>query len=162
MTTHCLNTKQIADMYMNKTIEIKQLHHDVKIPKYATAGSAAIDLSAHIDGDEIMILPGNSVLIKTGIAVHINDPGLVGVLASRSGHGLKNRVRLGNGIGVIDSDYQQEIGVILYNDGDQIFWVKPGDRIAQLMFMPVVQVNLMVVEGFSEETGRGGFGSTGV
>ena len=145
---------------MKPTIELKLLNEWAKVPAYATDGSAAVDLCASIPWP-VWIEPGKNLLIPTGISIRIGTPDIVGVLASRSGHGLNFKVRLGNGIGVIDSDYQQEIGVILFNDGDTAFEVMPGDRIAQLMFVPVHQVNLMVVNEFSAESGRGGFGSTG-
>lgn len=146
---------------MKPTIELKLLNEWAKVPAYATDGSAAVDLCAAIQCP-LWIEPYQTALIQTGISIRIGAPDIVGVLASRSGHGLNFKVRLGNGIGVIDSDYQQEIGVILFNDSDKIFEVMPGDRIAQLMFVPVHQVNLMVVDEFSAESNRGGFGSTGV
>jgi dUTP pyrophosphatase len=139
-------------------IEIKLLHPDAKVPQYATPGSAGLDLSSV---EDYIIEPYSTRLIQTGVAIRIADPGYVGILASRSGHALKHQVRLGNGIGVIDSDYQQEVGVILHNDSAYPFPVKKGERIAQLLIMPVQQVNLMVVDEFSTQTNRGGFGSTG-
>lgn len=134
----------------------------VPTPTYATAGSAAMDLRACIDSP-ICLQPGQRTLVKTGLALNMMDPGLVAVVASRSGLSLKHGVRVAQGIGVIDADYHGEIGVILANDGDQPFQIEPGDRIAQLMFQPVVQVKLHYVDEFAIETerGEGGFGSTG-
>lgn len=134
----------------------------VPVPTYATDGSAAMDLRAAIEAP-VSISPGSRALIKTGLAINMMDPGLVAIVASRSGLSLKHGVRVAQGIGVIDADYHGEIGVILANDGVQDFVVTPGDRIAQLMFQPVVQVALHFVDQFSTgtERGEGGFGSTG-
>lgn len=134
----------------------------VPAPTYATDGSAAMDLRAAIEAP-VSISPGSRALIKTGLAINMMDPGLVAIVASRSGLSLKHGVRVAQGIGVIDADYHGEIGVILANDGVQDFVVAPGDRIAQLMFQPVVQVALHFVDQFSTgtERGEGGFGSTG-
>lgn len=133
------------------------------VPAYATKGSAGLDLRAAI-GDPIAIAPGGRHLIPTGIAVDIRDPGIVGVVASRSGLSLRHGVRVAQGIGVIDSDYHGEIGVILANDGTEAFTVSQGDRIAQLLFLPVMMVNVCLVEQFGEKTARGdgGFGHTGL
>jgi dUTP pyrophosphatase len=134
----------------------------IPAPTYATDGSAAMDLRACVEG-VVTIQPGHRLLVGTGIALNMMDPGLVAIVASRSGLSLKHGVRVAQGIGVIDSDYHGEIGVILANDGDKPFNIEPGDRIAQLMFQPVVQVALHFTDEFSIETGRGtgGFGSTG-
>ena len=131
-------------------------------PHYATPGAAAMDLRACIDA-AITLQPGDRTLIKSGIALNMMDPGLVAIVASRSGLSLKHGVRVAQGIGVIDADYHGEIGVILANDGQAPYTIEPGERIAQLMFQPVVQVGLQYVEQFSTETerGEGGFGSTG-
>lgn len=134
----------------------------VPAPTYATDGSAAIDLRACI-ADAIELAPGARTLVKTGLAINMMDPGLVAIVASRSGLSLKHGVRVAQGIGVVDSDYHGEIGVILANDSDTAFKIEPGERIAQLMFQPVVQVAFQFVDTFSTETsrGEGGFGSTG-
>ena len=151
---------------MHRRIEARivnaMLGKDIPMPTYATEGSAAMDLRACING-AITIPPGGRELIKTGLAINMMDPGLVAIVASRSGLSLKHHVHVAQGIGVIDADYHGEIGVILANDGTEAYVVEPGDRIAQLMFQPVVQVALRVVEEFSTETTRGvgGFGSTG-
>ncbi len=138
------------------------LGKNIPVPTYATDGSAAMDLRACIEVPET-IAPGCRKLIKTGFAINMMDPGLVAIVASRSGLSLKHGVRVAQGIGVIDADYHGEIGVIIANDSEEPYTVQPGDRIAQLMFQPVVQVALSFVEQFSTETERGvgGFGSTG-
>lgn len=135
---------------------------EVPLPSYATEGAAAMDLRACIEAP-ITLQPGGRVLVKSGLAINMMDPGLVAIVASRSGLSLKHGVRVAQGIGVIDADYHGEIGVILANDGEAPYVVEPGERIAQLMFQPVVQVGLQYVERFSIETerGEGGFGSTG-
>lgn len=135
---------------------------EVPAPEYATDGSAAMDLRACIAAP-VTIAAGGRQLIGTGLAINMTDPGLVAIVASRSGLSLKHGVRVAQGIGVIDADYHGEIGVILANDGEDDYIVNPGDRIAQLMFQPVVQVSLQFVEDFSTTTarGEGGFGSTG-
>jgi len=131
-------------------------------PTYATDCAAAMDLRACIEAP-ITLQPGGRALVKTGLALNMMDPGLVAIVASRSGLSLKHGVRVAQGIGVIDADYHGEIGVILTNDGEEPYVVQPGDRIAQLMFQPVIQIALHYVDQFSIETGRGegGFGSTG-
>lgn len=139
------------------------------MPGYATAGAAAIDLRAmsvdeqRVNPDECVVRPGERCLVNTGIAIHISDPNLVGVVASRSGLVLKHGIRVAQGIGVIDSDYTGEIGVILQHDGHDLYTIQPGERIAQLMFQAVERVALDPVEEFSSATtrGAGGFGHTG-
>lgn len=134
----------------------------IPLPTYATDGSAAMDLRACIDA-AMVLEPGQRRLVGTGLALNMMDPGLVAIVASRSGLSLKHGVRVAQGIGVIDSDYHGEISVILVNESDTPFPIAPGDRIAQLMFQPVVQVALHFTDAFSIETerGSGGFGSTG-
>jgi dUTP pyrophosphatase len=138
------------------------LGHDAPLPEYATDGSAAMDLRACLSAP-VIIPRGGRALIKTGLAINMMDHGLVAIVASRSGLSLRHGIRVAQGIGVIDSDYHGEICVILANDGTEPYEVQPGDRIAQLMFQPVVQVALQIVDDFSTETerGEGGFGSTG-
>lgn len=138
------------------------LGKSIPLPSYATDGSAALDLRACLESS-IELAPGARVLVKTGIAINMMDPGLVAIVASRSGLSLKHGIRVAQGIGVIDADYHGEIGVILANDSGEVFTIEPGERVAQLMFQPVVQVALHQVEAFSTETerGEGGFGSTG-
>ena len=134
-----------------------------RLPSRATPGSAGLDLRAAIP-EPVKIAPGKRQLVGTGIALDIRDPGIVGIVASRSGLSLRHGIRVAQGIGVIDSDYHGEIGVILANDGEQTYTVEPGERIAQLMFLPVLSsVALVVAESFGEVTarGEGGFGHTG-
>jgi len=140
----------------------EMLGKEIPLPCYATADSAAMDLRACINCP-VTIAPGGRELIKTGLAINMMDPGLVAIVASRSGLSLEHHVHVAQGIGVIDADYHGEIGVILANDGEEAYIVHPGDRIAQLMFQPVVQVSFNFLEKFSIETerGEGGFGSTG-
>lgn len=138
------------------------LGENIALPSYATDGSAAMDLRACIDAP-LTIPAGGRKLIKSGLAINMMDPSLVAIVASRSGLSLKHGLHVAQGIGVIDADYHGEIGVILANSGSEDYVVQPGDRIAQLMFQPVVQVALSFVDEFSTETerGLGGFGSTG-
>lgn len=151
---------------MYRTIETRIVNEawgdDLPLPTYATEGSAAIDLRACIE-DTVTIAPGSRLLVKTGLAINMMDPGLCAIVASRSGLSLKHGIRVAQGIGVIDADYHGEIGVILANDGTEPYEVKRGERIAQLMFQPVVQVALNCVTEFSTSTGRGtgGFGHSG-
>lgn len=139
-------------------------NENLPLPTYATEGSAALDLRACLaDDEEIVIEPGEVKTIGTGFGVNMQDPGLEALVCSRSGHASKKMVFVLNAPGLIDSDYLGEIGVILANFGKEPFVVKQGDRIAQLMFQPVVQVALDVVPQFTTTTARGagGFGSTG-
>ena len=134
----------------------------IPLPSYATEGSAAIDLRACI-GVEIEIHPGETELIGSGIAINIKDPNVVGIIAPRSGLGIKKGIVLANTIGVIDSDYQGEIKIGLFNRGKITYIVKPGERICQMLFMPVIKAVLNLVQDFSNETirGQGGFGHSG-
>ena len=131
------------------------------LPAYATAGSAGLDLRACIDAD-LLLEPGKAELIPTGLAIYVQDPGLVAVILPRSGLGHKHGVVLGNLVGLIDSDYQGQLMVSCWNRSREPFTIRPGERIAQLVVVPVVQVDLEVVEDFSTtERGGGGFGSSG-
>lgn len=131
------------------------------LPAYATSGSAGLDLRACIDGP-ITILPGDTKLIPSGLAIHIADPGFAALILPRSGLGHKNGIVLGNLVGLIDSDYQGPLMVSTWNRGGEAFTIHPMDRIAQLIIVPVAQVKLNVVEDFTETVrGSGGFGSTG-
>ncbi len=150
---------------MTKTIDLKiidpRIGNDFEIPEYQTSGSAGIDLQACID-EKITIKPGETQLIRSGIAVHINDPGLAAVLLPRSGLGHKKGLVLGNLVGLIDSDYQGEVFISCWNRGNSEIDIEPGMRLAQMVFLPVEQVNFNVVEDFEEsERGSGGFGHTG-
>jgi len=146
-----------------KTIDLKVLDERVAdvLPAYATAGSAGLDLRACIDGPR-RLDPGQTLLIPTGLAIHIADPGLAAVILPRSGLGHKHGIVLGNLVGLIDSDYQGPLRVSAWNRGHAPFTVEPLERIAQLVFVPVVQVRLRRVDAFAESArGEGGFGSTG-
>ena len=131
------------------------------MPAYATAGSAGLDLRACVEAP-VVLEPGDSTLIPTGLAIHLGDPGLAAVIIPRSGLGHKHGIVLGNLVGLIDSDYQGQVFVSCWNRGKQAFVVNPLERIAQLVVVPVVQVELNIVESFEESArGAGGFGSTG-
>ena len=141
-------------------IELKILHENC-YPDYATPGSAGIDLKAASIIRAIEIYPGDQELIRTGIAIHIKDPGYAGMIIPRSGLG-KRGVVLGNLVGLIDSDYQGEIKVLLWNRGNDIVEIDHMDRIAQLVIVPVVQAQFEIVQEFEQsQRGAGGFGSTG-
>ena len=130
-------------------------------PHYATPGSAGLDLRACIEAP-VRIQPGETMLIPTGIAIHLADPGLAAMVLPRSGLGHKHGIVLGNLVGLIDSDYQGEIMVSTWNRGKESFTLNPLDRLAQLVVVPVLQVAFNVVETFdASERGEGGFGSTG-
>ncbi len=131
------------------------------LPQHATAGSAGMDLRACIDAP-LNLMPGAAELIPTGVAIFIEDPGLAAMLLPRSGLGHKHGIVLGNLVGLIDSDYQGPLMVSIWNRGTLSFTVNPGDRIAQMVIVPVVQAAFEVVENFSATTrGAGGFGSSG-
>jgi dUTP pyrophosphatase len=134
----------------------------IPLPTYATDGSAAMDLRACLP-EPLTVPPGETVMIPSGIAISIHDPGLVALLVPRSGLGIKHGIVLANTVGVIDSDYQGEIGIGIHNRGRNAYTVEPGERICQMMFVPVTQVALDVVEEFSMDSARGagGFGHTG-
>ena len=140
------------------------LSRGMSMPAYATDGSAAVDLRAAIEENEpVTIAPGGRAMIPTGLAISLENANVVAVLAARSGLAIKSGINLANGIGVIDSDYRGEISVGLYNASDVPFTVHRGDRIAQLMFLPVYAANLIEAEALDETArGEGGFGSTGV
>ena len=141
-------------------VELKILD-EMAYPKYATPGSAGIDLKAASIIRAIEIYPGDQELIRTGIAIHIKDPGYAGMIIPRSGLG-KRGVVLGNLVGLIDSDYQGEIKVLLWNRGNDIVQIDHMDRIAQLVIVPVVQAKFEIVQEFEQsQRGTGGFGSTG-
>ena len=146
-------------------IEVKVLDprigSEYPLPHYATPGSAGMDLRACVD-DPLTLEPGQSELIPTGLAIHIADPGLAATILPRSGLGHKHGIVLGNLVGLIDSDYQGQLFVSCWNRGQDAFTVKPGERIAQLVFVPVVRVEFDIVDEFEEShRGAGGFGHTG-
>ena len=131
------------------------------LPAYATGGSAGLDLRACLDAP-LVLEPGQAQLIPTGLAIHLEDPGLAAVILPRSGLGHKHGIVLGNLVGLIDSDYQGQLMVSCWNRGRQPYAIQPGERIAQLVVVPVVQVALEVVQDFADSTrGAGGFGHSG-
>jgi dUTP pyrophosphatase len=146
-----------------KRLEVKILDERMRglLPHYATAGAAGLDLRACLDAP--LVLPaGDSQLVSSGMAIHLGDPCYAAVILPRSGLGAKNGIVLGNLLGLIDSDYQGPLMISLWNRGKAAFTIQPLDRIAQLVVVPVVQVELQVVEHFAASArGVGGFGSTG-
>lgn len=150
---------------MMKKIDVKILDPRVgkefPLPTYATSGSAGLDLRACID-DVLDIAPGTTTLVPTGLAIHIADPDLTAVILPRSGLGHKHGIVLGNLVGLIDSDYQGQLMVSVWNRGQESFSLQPGDRMAQLVFVPVVQAEFNLVEDFDASLrGEGGFGHSG-
>ncbi len=133
----------------------------IPLPEYATPGAAGLDLRACLDA-AVTLEPGQTTLVPTGLAIHIGDPGLAAVILPRSGLGHKHGIVLGNLVGLIDSDYQGQLFVSVWNRGQSSFTIEVGERMAQLVFVPVVQAHFEVVDQFHEtERGAGGFGSTG-
>lgn len=146
-----------------RTIEVKVLDARLReqMPAYATAGSAGLDLRACLS-DALTLEPGQTELVPSGIAIHLEDPGLAAMILPRSGLGHKHGIVLGNLVGLIDSDYQGQIFVSAWNRGQAAFTIQPMERLAQLVVVPVVQVGFEVVEEFhASSRGAGGFGSTG-
>ncbi|MDN5679441.1 MAG: dUTP diphosphatase [Ewingella sp.] len=155
---------------MNTTSPLKKI--DIKIldprigstfplPAYATPGSAGLDLRACLDA-AVELKPGETTLLPTGLAIHIGDANLAAVILPRSGLGHKHGVVLGNLVGLIDSDYQGQLMISVWNRGQTTFMVEPGERVAQMVFVPVVQAEFNLVEDFeSSERGAGGFGHSG-
>jgi len=138
-----------------------RLGQDFPLPEYATPGSAGLDLRAMLQSDTVL-KPGQTLLIPTGIAIHIGDPGLAALILPRSGLGHKHGIVLGNLVGLIDSDYQGELMVSCWNRGQSAFAIAIGERIAQLMLVPVVQARFELVDSFdSSDRGAGGFGHSG-
>jgi deoxyuridine 5'-triphosphate nucleotidohydrolase len=148
-----------------RRVELKILNprvgSDLPLPRHATAGSAGLDLRACLD-EALDLAPGATTLIPTGIAIHLGDPGLAAMIIPRSGLGHKHGIVLGNLVGLIDSDYQGELLISCWNRGAQSFRIEPGERIAQLVIVPVLQVQFDVVTEFAaSDRGSGGFGHTG-
>ncbi|WP_303901568.1 dUTP diphosphatase [Thiohalomonas denitrificans] len=148
-----------------RNIEFKildeRLGDAIPMPHYATDGSAGLDLRACLE-EPLSLAPGETHLIPTGLAIHIGDPTLAAVLLPRSGLGHKHGIVLGNLVGLIDSDYQGQVYVSCWNRGNQSFTIQIGERIAQMVFVPVAQVQFSVVDEFHESArGVGGFGHTG-
>lgn len=152
MTPHALQVKLLDPRFGG----------DWPLPEYATEHSAGMDLRAALDAP-LSLDPGATALVPSGLAIHIGDPGLCAVILPRSGLGHKHGIVLGNGTGLIDADYQGPLMVSLWNRSDVAFTIAPGDRVAQLVLLPVVRAQLQVVDTFEESTrGQGGFGHTGV
>lgn len=150
---------------MLRNIELKildpRIGDSIPLPHYATPGSAGLDMRACID-EPLTVEPGATELIPTGLAIHIADPSLAAVLLPRSGLGHKHGLVLGNLTGLIDSDYQGQVYVSCWNRGRAPYEIQPGERIAQMVFVPVAQVEFSVVDEFgASERGEGGFGSSG-
>ena len=146
-----------------KTIDVKILDPKIRehLPVYATEGSAGLDLRACID-QPVELMPGQAELVPTGLAIHIKDPGYAAMILPRSGLGHRHGIVLGNLVGLIDSDYQGQLMVSVWNRGKAPFTLNPMERMAQLVVVPVVQVGLNIVDGFTGTVrGTGGFGSTG-
>ncbi len=166
MYTYVKLTKSI---YMKQNIDLKIISPligsndgQIPLPNYATDMSAGLDLRACIEQD-LIILPNETKLINTGIAIFINDPKIAMTLLPRSGLGHKHGIVLGNLIGLIDSDYQNEIFISCWNRGNTEYTIKPGERICQAVFIPIIQIEFKLVTEFTETTARGlgGFGHTG-
>ena len=139
----------------------ERIGNSIPLPAYATDGSAGLDLRACLD-EPLLLEPGQAHLVPTGLAIHLDDPGLAAVLLPRSGLGHKHGVVLGNLVGLIDSDYQGQVMVSTWNRGSHPYTIQPGERIAQMVIVPVVQAALEIVDSFEEsERGAGGFGSSG-
>jgi dUTP pyrophosphatase len=146
-----------------RRLEVRILDPRIRehLPHYATAGAAGLDLRACVDAP-LELQPGDSKLVRSGLAIHLGDPGLAAIVLPRSGLGAKHGIVLGNLVGLIDSDYQGEVMVSVWNRGASAFTIQPLERIAQLVVVPVVQVELAVVEEFAASArGAAGFGSTG-
>ena len=148
-----------------RSIELKILDprvgESVPLPEYATGGSAGLDMRACIDA-ALVVEPGQTVLVPTGLAIHIGDPALAAVLLPRSGLGHKHGLVLGNLTGLIDSDYQGQVFISCWNRGQAAYEIQPGERIAQMVFVPVEQVRFEVVTAFDDSRrGSGGFGHSG-
>ncbi|MBY0377361.1 MAG: dUTP diphosphatase [Gammaproteobacteria bacterium] len=151
---------------MQQKIQLKILDERIgsvyPLPHYATQGAAGVDLRALIDAP-LALTPGQTDLISTGLAIYIQDPNIAATILPRSGLGHKHGIVLGNLVGLIDSDYQGPLMISCWNRGNAVFEIMPGDRIAQLVFLPVIQVAFSTVNEFTQsERGEGGFGHTGI
>ena len=150
---------------MNHTLDVRildaRIGGEFPLPEYATAASAGMDLRAMIDAP-LILLPGESTLVSSGIAIHIGDPTLAAVLLPRSGLGHKHGIVLGNLVGLIDADYQGPLMLSVWNRSQSAFTIQPGDRLAQLVLVPIVRAELRIVDEFvASDRGGGGFGHTG-
>jgi len=153
-------------MSQPRAVEVKLLDprfgDEWPLPAYATEASAGMDLRAALDAP-LVLEPGDAALVPSGIALHLGDPALCAVVLPRSGLGHRHGIVLGNGTGLIDADYQGPLLISVWNRGHETFTIQPGDRIAQVMVLPVVRVSLQVVDTFADSArGTGGFGHTGV
>ncbi len=139
-----------------------KLGNDFPLPAFATDGSAGMDLRACLDAP-VTVAVGETVMIPTGLAIYIADPGIMAVLAPRSGLSLKHGIGLKNFVGIVDSDYQNEIGIAVWNHGAASYTIQPGERICQMLFVPVLQPSLEIVSEFNAESSRGlgGWGHSG-
>jgi dUTP pyrophosphatase len=151
---------------MQRTLQVKVLDPrwgaEWPLPAYATAASAALDLRAALDAP-LVLAPGDAALVPSGLAIHLADPALCALVLPRSGLGHRHGIVMGNGTGLIDADYQGPLLISTWNRGTAPFTIEPGDRIAQLLVLPIVRAALEVVDTFAESTrGAGGFGHTGV
>lgn len=151
---------------MRHTLELKILDarfgHDWPLPEYATPASAGLDLRAALDAP-LELFPGEAHLVPSGLAIHVGDPTMCAVVLPRSGLGHRHGIVLGNGTGLIDADYQGPLMISVWNRGSEPFTIQPGDRIAQLVVLPIVRASLKVVDAFEASArGAGGFGHTGV
>jgi len=146
---------------INYQILDPRIGQEIPAPEYATAGSAGLDLRAAVDAP-LTVAPGQTTLLPTGLAIHISDPGLAAMILPRSGLGHKHGIVLGNLVGLIDSDYQGQLFVSCWNRSQQAYTIAVGERVAQLVIVPVVQAQFTRVDNFSESArGTGGFGSSG-
>lgn len=151
----------IEKMAVEVKILDKRVGQDFPLPSYATKGAAGLDLRACLD-EALVLGPGATTLIPTGLALNMQNPNMAATILPRSGLGHKQGIVLGNLVGLIDSDYQGEILISVWNRSDTAFTIQPGERVAQMVFVPVIQADLRVVDQFVEsERGAGGFGSTG-
>ena len=160
-----MNDDRLATTAQRPPLQVKildaRIGREYPLPHYATPGSAGLDLRACLDAP-VTLEPGQTYHVPTGIAIHLDDAGLAAVLLPRSGLGHKHGIVLGNLVGLIDSDYQGQVMVSCWNRGQTTFTIEPGERIAQMVVVPVVQVEFQVVEEFTEShRGAGGFGSSG-
>jgi dUTP pyrophosphatase len=156
----------MPEMPAQRSLEVKLLDprfgNQWPLPDYATAASAALDLRAALDAP-LALAPGDAALVPSGLAIHLADPGLCALVLPRSGLGHKHGIVLGNGTGLIDADYQGPLLISVWNRGSETFTIAPGDRIAQLLLLPIVRAALRVVDTFEQSArGDGGFGHTGV
>ena len=151
---------------VNRTLQVKLLDprwgSEWPLPAYATDGSAALDLRAAVEAP-LTLAPGDAALVPSGLAIHIADPGLCALVLPRSGLGHRHGIVMGNGTGLIDADYQGPLLISAWNRGSEAFTISPGDRIAQLLLLPIQRASLQVVDTFEQSSrGAGGFGHTGV